>query len=191
MRFGKSVRVVEFKAENNVEVDYHEHNILPLLLEAMHFTGKDKNVNRYSNDVCDCIIEGKIAVRFYSNEREKKVLSELDRIIDREGYEWGILLHKQGIWLLNRDIYRGDEAFTSNRIVFTMPFTGNKDNRYIKYLSYDNLIGETKNAKFFADITEYRNKNFNSTNKAVGQHMVAHSNVFLTIMLRTNMIIHI
>lgn len=155
----------KLKTEDNIDVEYYEHVILPLFLKALHFPDKDKNMNRHSNGIYDCIVDGKIIVRFYSHEREKKALNELDRMIDREGYEWGILLHSQGIWLLNRDIYRGDEAFTSDRIVFTMPFTGNKDKQYIKYLSYDNLIGKKRNARFFADITEYRNKNFNSTNK--------------------------
>lgn len=161
----KKIRA-KFNVEKNVEVDYYEHNILPFFLEAMHFKGREKNKIRHNDEVCDCIIGGKIIVRFYSHEREKKALNELNRIIDVEGYEWGILLHRQGIWLLNRDINCGDEAFTSDRIVFAMPFKGNKDNQYIKYLSYDNLIGETRNARFFADITEYRNRNFKSTNKS-------------------------
>lgn len=150
----------------DIDMDYYERNSLPLFLNIMQLAGKDVNMHKRNNEVCDCIIDGKIIVRFYIHEREKKALSELDVVIDSEGYEWGILLHRKGIWLLNRDIYRGDEAFTNDRIVFAMSFTCNKDHNYLKYLSYDNLIGTTRNAKYFADITDYKNRNFNSTNKA-------------------------
>lgn len=152
--------------DHDINMDYYEHHSLPIFLDTMHFTGKGIIINKRNNEVCDCIISERILVRFYTYEREKKAISELERILDSKDYEWGILLHRKGIWLLNRDIYRGDEAFTSDRIVFAMSFTGKKDNNYLKYLSYDNLIGTTRNAKYFADITEYRNRNFNSTNKA-------------------------
>lgn len=152
--------------EKDIDLDYYEHNILPLFLNSLHYTDKRININKQNGKVCDCIIDTKIIVRFYRNEGEKKALSELDGILDSKRYEWGILLHRKGIWLLNRYIYRGDESFTCDRIVFKISFTGNKDNNYFKYLSYDNLIGETRNAKYFADITEYKNRNFNSTNKA-------------------------
>lgn len=163
---------------------------MPLFINSLHYSGKRININKRNGKVCDCIIDTKIIVRFYRNEGEKKALSELDGILDSKGYEWGILLHRKGIWLLNRDIYRGDESFTCDRIVFKISFTGNKDNNYFKYLSYDNLIGETRNAKYFADITEYKNRNFNSTNKASWAAYSGALKRFLITMQRIGTIIH-
>lgn len=86
-----------------------------------------------------------------------------------KGYEWAILIHEKGVWLLNRDIYCGDESFTDDKIALAISFESNKDNKYFKYLSYDNLIGKYKNARFLRILQNIRIKILTVRTRVVGQ----------------------
>ena len=157
----------QFASKDKMSIDYYVNNILEEFLENMQYSVRDINKINHNCKSHDCIIDNTIIIRFYVQQGVKKAINELVRELNSgKGYEWAILIHEKGVWLLNRDIYCGDESFTDDKIALAISFESNKDNKYFKYLSYDNLIGKYKNARFFADITEYKNKNFNSTNQS-------------------------
>ena len=111
----------------------------------------DKTEKQYK-----CIIDGKIIISAYKNEVRTRALHLFTTYI-KSKYEWGILIHPEGIWVLNDGIELGADEFRSKKIVFEMPVNKKMDTNYFKYLTYENLL-EDKNTNFFRDIIEYKNK---------------------------------
>ena len=105
----------------------------------------DKTEKQYK-----CIIDGKIIISAYKNEVRTRALHLFTTYI-KSKYEWGILIHPEGIWVLNDGIELGADEFRSKKIVFEMPVNKKMDTNYFKYLTYENLL-EDKNTNFFRDI---------------------------------------
>ena len=99
----------------------------------------------------------KILICAYKNESRKKALSILTTMI-KSNYEWGILFHPDGIWVINDDIEVGKDDFRTDKIVLEFDFEKMRDAKYFKYLSYQNLI-EEENLYYFRDIIIYKNQN--------------------------------
>ena len=76
--------------------------------------------NNFEKTKYDYYIPEKILMRCYKNKSYSKALSLLAEDMDSENktYEWGILFHNKGIWLLNRDIKVSNTQFSSKRTVF-------------------------------------------------------------------------
>lgn len=101
-------------------------------------------------------IENRLLILASENTRTK-ALQDITYEL-RGTFEWGILFHKEGIWLLNRDInVKSDDVFRKDKIVLEILFGKNTDSKYFKYFSYDNLLGNDMNAYFFRDIITYKN----------------------------------
>ena len=90
--------------------------------------------NNFEKTKYDYYIPEKILMRCYKNKSYSKALSLLAEDMDSENktYEWGILFHNKGIWLLNRDIKVSNTQFSSKRTVFKILFTNKTDSKYFK-----------------------------------------------------------
>ena len=107
----------------------------------------------------------------YRKETRIRALNLFSTYI-KSKYEWGILIHPEGIWVFNDDIELGNDEFKSNKIVFEMPFNKRRDANYFKYLTYENLL-EEKNIYFFRDIINYKNKEHKGHENS-GVHITRH-----------------
>lgn len=120
--------------------------------------------NNFEKTKYDYYIPEKILMRCYKNKSYSKALSLLAEDMDSENktYEWGILFHNKGIWLLNRDIKVSNTQFSSKRTVFKILFTNKTDSKYFKYFNHEYLLGYDKDIYFFRDIITYKNIKFPS-----------------------------
>lgn len=120
--------------------------------------------HRNTDDYYECYLMNKILIRWNQNLNHSAALSRLSNDIcsERCNSEWGILLHGDGIWLLNRDIPIGKSTFGSKRTVFKLSFIGGKDIKYLEFFKADYLLGYNKSIYFFRDIVIYKNKYFPS-----------------------------
>lgn len=102
---------------------------------------------------------GNLVIKYFDGLDKKIAINFLTQIIDNSKDEmWGILLHADGLWVLNNMIRVSDTMFRSEKIVFKILYNSKTDQEYFKYLSYDNLFGiDKRNAYFFRDIITYKN----------------------------------
>ena len=114
--------------------------------------------------IYECVIDKKVMICGYKNETRVRALNLFATHI-KSKYEWGILIHPEGMWVLNDEIELGDDEFRSNNIVFEIPVNKKKDANYFKYLTYENLL-EDKNTNFFKDIITYKNKDYKGSLKS-------------------------
>ena len=147
----------------------YENKILIPFLEEMGYTGNHVEWKIEKDNVYDYIYDDIILFRYYSVLSIDQALMDLSKELEfGRSYEWGILFHKEGIWLFNRDIVCGSESTEKDRVVLSVLFKNSMDRAYLDYMSYDNLVGSNQDAKYFADITEYKNKNYFKHNEKVG-----------------------
>lgn len=132
-------------------------NIQEIFIKFMGYENNTQIVyDDKSEKLYTCIIDTKIIIGAYRKETRIRALNLFSTYI-KSKYEWGILIHPEGIWVFNDDIELGNDEFKSNKIVFEMPFNKRRDANYFKYLTYENLL-EEKNIYFFRDIINYKNK---------------------------------
>lgn len=151
------------KDKNNLSLGIFEKtvrllcdNILEYAFEALK--------QRITDDIYEYYILNKILIRWNQNLNHSAALSKLSSDICSEDYdyEWGILLHGDGIWLLNRDIPMGKTYFGSKRTVFKLSFINKTDIAYLEFFKSDYLLGYNKSIYFFRDIIRYKNTIFPS-----------------------------
>lgn len=81
--------------------------------------------------------------------------------------EWGIVLSLQGIWLFNNQIYdQGKSEFQAKKTVLEIVHGKNLDQGYFDFFSYENILGNAPNTRYFKDIAEYRNHYYRGSEKS-------------------------
>ena len=120
--------------------------------------------HRYTDEYYECYLMDKVLIRWNQNLNHSAALSRLSNDIcsDRCNFEWGILLHGDGIWLLNRNIPIGKSSFGSKRTVFKLSFIRKTDVEYLEFFKADYLLGYNNAIYFFRDIIIYKNTFFPS-----------------------------
>ena len=109
----------------------------------------------------DLLILGSIENRW------QRGISALDSKMKENGCVWGILVHLSGIWLLNAEMASNRESsFKNSKIVLEIQYGMNTDQKYFRYFSAENIIGEKKNACFFRDIIDYKNNEYKGKEKS-------------------------
>ena len=131
--------------------------------------------NNFEKTKYDYYIPEKILMRCYKNKSYSKALSLLVEDMDSENktYEWGILFHNKGIWLLNRDIKVSNTQFSSQRTVFKILFTNKTDSKYFKYFNHDICLGMTKIYIFLGMSLHIKIQNFHLLNQTAGMPISA------------------
>lgn len=75
------------------------NNIVLFFLEASGYS-KDMWVLVLDNAKYGIKIKNKLLLRSYKDEKIEKTLEQLTKEVENDGFEWGILIHQKGIWLL-------------------------------------------------------------------------------------------
>ncbi len=154
------------QSTNCMECKYYERLILNPFLEEMGYAEKKgmweiEDYRRY-----DYIYDNLILFRYYPVAGIETAITECEKEMNQgKSYEWEILFHHKGIWLFNRDIACGPTVPEQDKVVLSVMFSNSMDRAYIDYMSYDNLVGSKRDAKYFADITEYKNNNYMKHNE--------------------------
>lgn len=114
------------------------------------------------------IIPDKIAVVYYIDQPElDKSTHRLENELETElKTEWGILVSKEEIFLINRDIEVNMKKYYGSKVVFSFPARGKKDWEYLELLDWKNLFGRYRNIYFYRDMITYRNVKFNGSDKS-------------------------
>lgn len=100
-------------------------------------------------------------------EKYEKELESFICQIEKKGCTWGILVHPAGIWLMNSDLVpNGEKSFKNPQVVLEVIYGMNTDQKYFRYFSAENTIGEKRNACFFKDIIDYRNNAYKGKEKS-------------------------
>lgn len=130
--------------------------------------GYEKNYHIDCSDerkgIYKCDVDEKILICSCKYELRTRALNILTTLI-KSKFEWGILFHSEGIWVINDNIEVGNDDFRSNKIVLEIDFDKMRDAKYFKYLSYQSLV-EEKNLYYFRDIIIYKNQNYNINKKS-------------------------
>jgi integrase len=152
--------------KNNDSITEDEYvNIINIFCKNTFGYNIELLYKHFENSRYDYYIPEKLLMRCYKNQSHSKALSLLseDMQSDKKTYEWGILFHANGIWLLNRDIKTSNTDFGSKKIVFRILFTNKTDYKYFSYFNHKYLMGYDKDIYFFRDIITYKNIQFPST----------------------------
>lgn len=151
-----------------ITFDVFECEIVPIFLEGMGYPSQEKKMesdgSKYQIEVANAVL-----IQCYENAVVENALSQMSIDLCKgknKDIKWGILFHQSGIWLINSDIEPGNRDFKSQGIVFEIVFGKNKNLKYFKYFSYDNLVGKRKNTNFFRDIITYKNTKFKGSEKS-------------------------
>lgn len=155
----------------NGQEDIHISNIdvIKNIVETYLKYSKAKSLSKRENEL---VFDGKIKIKLLDNQDvEREALSFFDYTKfykEQEDVIWGILINTEGIWLLCNDGLAGsaNDRFRERNMVLEIVFGKNTDQKYLSYLSYDNILGEEPNTYFFRDIITYRNKYFKGTEKS-------------------------
>lgn len=120
--------------------------------------------HRKTDDYYECYLMDKVLIRWNQNVNHAAALSRLsnDICLEQCNSEWGILLHGDGIWLLNRDIPMGKSSFGGKRTVFKLSFIYKTDIDYLDFFKAEYLLGYNKSIYFFRDLITYKNTFFPS-----------------------------
>ncbi len=103
-----------------------------------------------------------ILIKWYQNTDYPVALKMLCDEIEERNFEWGILFHCKGIWLLNRDIKTYDLYFKSKKTTLKFLFSSKTDLEYLGLLHKNYLTGYDKSIYFFRDMITYKNSVFPS-----------------------------
>lgn len=163
--------IKEIKENLNTEITKEKAEYIKnYFWQYMHY----ENFNTYAylytigDNIYKFQVEKQLLFWICSDELEKKCQNMMQQeLSSANSCEWGILIHKKGIWLFNRDIsISNDDDFRAKKIVFTITFSPKNDDDYLEFFSYDNLFGCKRNAYFFRDIINYKNTNYSGTPKS-------------------------
>lgn len=103
-----------------------------------------------------------VLMKWYQNLNDFTALKMMRQEIEKRNFEWGILFHGKGIWLLNRDVITSKTFFASKKTVLKFLFANKTDLDYLDLLHKDYLTGYDKSIYFFRDMITYKNTSFPS-----------------------------
>lgn len=113
----------------------------------------------HSENECSVIVEDELIIQLYNNYAKEQAINAITYKCEQDAIEWGILIHEDGMFLINSCIEYGNEAYKSDKIVFNIEYSRPADKKYLKYFTYDNLI-QRRNTCYFRDIIIYRNSKY-------------------------------
>ncbi|WP_455719593.1 hypothetical protein [Agathobacter sp.] len=156
------------KEKSNEIYSSHEVNnykeLFEYFIEVMGY-GVNYRHKGDCDECCSIQIEDRLFIQAYCYENEEKAIKTLTIACEKNGIEWGILLHHKCIALINSNIDTGDVAYKNNKVVFNIKYSRPKEKAFLKYFTYDNLIRK-RNTCFFRDIIIYRNTQYSSGEKS-------------------------
>lgn len=143
--------------------EFYQEIVRGYFISKMGYEKRDSLITEQENTFqkSNILIQGSV---------EEKCERELESLIcqmEKRGCNWGILVHPTGIWLMNADLVpNGEKSFKNPQVVLEVIYGMNTDQKYFRYFSAENTIGEKRNAYFFKDIIDYRNNAYKGKEKS-------------------------
>ena len=159
----KEIQTAVSQSVNLAEEEFYQKIVRGNFIKNMGYERRDLCIKEYVNafQKSNLLIMGSV------EERWQKGLSAFVRKMREYSCKWGILLHTEGIWLVNLDIIPNTQnGFTNSQVVLEIRYRMNTDQKYFKYFSSENIVGEKRNAYFFKDIIDYRNNGYKGNEKS-------------------------
>lgn len=159
----KGIQTAVSQNVNLAEEEFYQKIVRGNFIKNMGYERRDLCIKEYVNafQKSNLLIMGSV------EERWQKGLSAFVRKMREYSCKWGILLHTEGIWLVNLDIIPNTQnGFTNSQVVLEIRYRMNTDQKYFKYFSSENIVGEKRNAYFFKDIIDYRNNGYKGNEKS-------------------------
>lgn len=109
-------------------------------------------------------------IKSSTEEKIEKEQFAFTKQLKKNKCTWGILIHTLGMWLFHSELEIRDRSknnsFTNNNIVLEILYGVNSDQKYFRYFTAENTIGEKKNACFFRDIMDYKLNDYKGAEKS-------------------------
>ncbi len=159
----KEIERKSSEKSNWKEEDFFQEIVSGYFISKMGYKRYDSYVKKCENTFCidDMLIKGSV------EGRTERLFEPFIRKIEKSGCKWGIMIHPDGIWLMNSDIISNSKSsFTNSRVALEIRYGMNTDQKYFTYFSAENIIGEKRNACFFRDIINYKNNEYKGTEKS-------------------------
>lgn len=86
----------------------------------------------YSENECSVIVEGELIIQLYNNYAKEQAINAITYKCEQDAIEWGILIHEDGLFLINSCIEYGNEAYKSDKIVFNIEYSRPADKKVSK-----------------------------------------------------------
>lgn len=145
------------------EEDFYQEVVRDYFIKQMGYERRDLCAKECANS----FQKSELVILASAEEKWGRGFSSLIRQMKEKSCKWGILVRPSGMWLINSDIVPNTESsFTSSQIVLEIRYGMNTDQKYFKYFSAENTIGEKKNACFFRDIIDYKNNGHKGKEKS-------------------------
>lgn len=145
------------------EREFYREIVRKLFIKKMGYESFDSSMKESGNTFQknELLILGSV------EEKWERGFSALIKHCKGSGCKWGILIHPQGMWLVNLDIItRTESSFTNSQIVLEIIYGMNTDQKYFGYFSAENTLGVKRNACFFRDIIDYKNNLYKGKEKS-------------------------
>ena len=148
---------------NMDENEFYERVVKSIFIKEMKY----KTENSSSIEYKHTFQTEDMVIRSFVNGTYEKELFLLSKLIKERDCTWGILIHAAGICLINSKVGKNsNDNFKNSDIVLEIIYGLNTDQKYFKFFSAENTIGERKNACFFKDIIDYKNNIYKGTEKS-------------------------
>lgn len=143
--------------------EFYQEIVRGYFIPQMGYERGDSWIKEYE----DTFQKSTLLIRGSVEEKYERELESFICQIEKRGCNWGILVHPAGIWLMNSDLVpNGEKNFKNPQVVLEVIYGMNTDQKYFRYFSAENIIGEKRNAYFFKDIIDYRNNAYKGTEKS-------------------------
>lgn len=159
----KEMQDLSFAKSKWMQNDFYRKIVRESFVKKMGYEMINSSLKECGNSfqINDLLILGSV------EEKWERGFSALIKHCRENGCIWGILIHPQGVWLVNLEIVtKTESSFTNSQIVLEIIYGMNTDQKYFKYFSAENTIGEKKNARFFKDIIDYKNNLYKGKEKS-------------------------
>lgn len=143
--------------------EFYQEIVRGYFISKMGYEKRDSSITEQE----DTFQKGTMLIRGSAEEKYERELESLICQMEKRGCNWGILVHPTGIWLMNADLVpNGEKSFKNPQVVLEVIYGMNTDQKYFRYFSAENTIGEKRNAYFFKDIIDYRNNAYKGKEKS-------------------------
>lgn len=143
--------------------EFYQEIVKGYFIPQMGYEKNDSWIKEYA----DIFQKSTLLIRGSVEEKYERELESLICQMEKRGCNWGILVHPDGIWLMNSElVLNGEKSFKNPQVVLEVIYGMNTDQKYFRYFSAENTIGKKRNAYFFKDIIDYRNNAYKGKEKS-------------------------
>lgn len=156
----KKISAISFNMDEN---EFYEKAVKNIFIRSMGYKTENSSCIEYGRT----FQTGDMVIKSFVKGIYEKELFLLSKLIKEKDCTWGILIYPAGMCLINSKVGKNsNDDFKNSNVVLEIIYGLNTDQKYFKYFSAENTIGEKKNAYFFKDIIDYKNNVYKGTEKS-------------------------